>query len=63
VITDLRMPYIDGLDIIDFIRKRHKESLIIVLRLGAYDHIKRFGPDLFKMTPAAWMKSFNHVLN
>lgn len=64
VITDLRMPDIDGFGIIDFIRKRHKESLIIVLtgyasidsviialRLGAYDYIiKPFGPDLLKLT-------------
>jgi PleD family two-component response regulator len=64
VITDLRMPDIDGFGIIDFIRKRHKETLIIVLtgyasidsviialRLGAYDYIiKPFGPDLLKLT-------------
>jgi len=64
VITDLRMPDIDGFGIIDFIRKRHKDSLIIVLtgyasidsviialRLGAYDYIiKPFGPDLLKLT-------------
>lgn len=64
IITDLRMPDIDGFGIIDLIHKRQKESLIIVitgyasidsviiaLRLGAYDYIiKPFGPDLLKLT-------------
>lgn len=64
VITDLRMPDIDGLAVIDFIRKRRMESLIIVitgfasldsvieaLRSGAYDYIlKPFSPDLLKLT-------------
>jgi DNA-binding NtrC family response regulator len=64
VITDLRMPDIDGFGIIDYLHKRRKESLIIVitgyasldsviiaLRLGAYDYIiKPFGPDLLKHT-------------
>lgn len=64
IITDLRMPDIDGFGIIDFIHKRQKDSLIIVitgyasidsviiaLRLGAYDYIiKPFGPDLLKLT-------------
>ena len=57
VITDLRMPDIDGMAIIDFIRKRQMDSLIVVitgyasidsvidaLRAGAYDYIiKPFG--------------------
>lgn len=64
VITDLRMPDIDGMAIIDFIRKRHMNSLIVVitgyasidsvieaLRSGAYDYIiKPFGTDLLKFT-------------
>jgi DNA-binding NtrC family response regulator len=64
VITDLRMPDIDGMAVIDFIRKRHMNSLIVVitgfasidsvieaLRLGAYDYIiKPFGTDLLKFT-------------
>ena len=64
VITDLRMPDIDGLAVIDFIRKRRMESIIIVitgfasldsvieaLRSGAYDYIlKPFSPDLLKLT-------------
>jgi DNA-binding NtrC family response regulator len=62
VITDLRMPDIDGMAIIDFIRKRQMNSLIVVitgyasidsvieaLRSGAYDYIiKPFGTDLLK---------------
>ena len=64
VITDLRMPDIDGMAIIDFIRKRQMSSLIVVitgfasidsvidaLRAGAYDYIiKPFGTDLLKFT-------------
>jgi FixJ family two-component response regulator len=64
VITDLRMPDIDGMAIIDFIRKRQMETLIFVitgfasvdsvieaLRLGAYDYIlKPFGADLLRFT-------------
>ncbi|HPX49758.1 MAG: response regulator [Bacteriovoracaceae bacterium] len=64
VITDLRMPDVDGLAVIDFVRKRRMESLIVVitgfasvnsvieaLRLGAYDYIlKPFGADLLKFT-------------
>jgi DNA-binding NtrC family response regulator len=64
VITDLRMPDIDGMAIIDFIRKRHMNSLIVVitgfasidsvidaLRSGAYDYIiKPFSTDLLKFT-------------
>lgn len=64
VITDLRMPDIDGMAIIDFIRKRQKDSLIVVitgyasvdsvidaLRMGAYDYIlKPFGADLLRFT-------------
>lgn len=64
VITDLRMPDIDGMAIIDFIRKRHLRSLIVVitgyasidsvidaLRAGAYDYIiKPFSTDLLKFT-------------
>jgi len=64
VITDLRMPDIDGMAIIDFIRKRQMDSLIVVitgyasidsvidaLRSGAYDYIiKPFGTDLLRFT-------------
>jgi FixJ family two-component response regulator len=64
VITDLRMPDIDGMAVIDFIRKRRMNSLIVVitgfasidsvidaLRAGAYDYIiKPFGADLLKFT-------------
>jgi len=64
VITDLRMPDIDGMAIIDFIRKRQMDSLIVVitgyasidsvidaLRAGAYDYIiKPFGTDLLRFT-------------
>ncbi len=64
VITDLRMPDVDGMAIIDFIRKRQMKSLIVVitgfvsvdsvieaLRLGAYDYIlKPFSADLIKFT-------------
>ncbi|HNY65716.1 MAG TPA: response regulator [Deltaproteobacteria bacterium] len=64
VITDLRMPDIDGLAIIDFIRKRQMDTLVVVvtgyaivdsvieaLRLGAYDYImKPFGADLLRFT-------------
>lgn len=64
VITDLRMPDIDGMAIIDFIRKKGMDSLIVVitgyasidsvidaLRLGAYDYIiKPFGTDLLRFT-------------
>ena len=64
VITDLRMPDVDGLAIIDFIRKRQMDSLIVVitgyasldsvidaLRAGAYDYIiKPFGTDLLRFT-------------
>ncbi len=64
VITDLRMPDIDGMAIIDFIRKRQMETLIFVitgyasvdsvieaLRHGAYDYIlKPFGADLLRFT-------------
>lgn len=64
VITDLRMPDIDGMAIIDFIRKRQMNTLIVVitgyasidsvidaLRSGAYDYIiKPFGTDLLRFT-------------
>ncbi len=64
IITDLRMPDIDGMAVIDFVRKRQMESLIVVitgfasvdsvieaLRLGAYDYIlKPFGADLLRFT-------------
>lgn len=64
VITDLRMPDIDGMAIIDFIRKRQMRTLIVVvtgyasidsvidaLRAGAYDYIiKPFGTDLLRFT-------------
>lgn len=64
VVTDLRMPDVDGMAIIDFIRKRQMKSLIVVitgfvtvdsvieaLRLGAYDYIlKPFSADLIKFT-------------
>jgi len=64
VITDLRMPDIDGMAIIDFIRKRQMNTLIVVitgyasidsvidaLRAGAYDYIiKPFSMDLLRFT-------------
>lgn len=64
IITDLRMPDVDGMAVIDFVRKRQMESLIVVitgfasvdsvieaLRLGAYDYIlKPFGADLLRFT-------------
>jgi FixJ family two-component response regulator len=64
VITDLRMPDIDGIAIIDFIRKKQMDTLVVVitgyasvdsvieaLRLGAYDYImKPFGADLLRFT-------------
>ncbi|HQJ09936.1 MAG TPA: response regulator, partial [Deltaproteobacteria bacterium] len=64
VLTDLRMPDIDGMAIIDFIRKRQMKSLIVVitgfasvdsvieaLRSGAYDYIlKPFSTDLIRFT-------------
>jgi len=64
VITDLRMPDIDGMAVIDFIRKRRLTSLIVVitgyatidsvidaLRAGAYDYIiKPFRADLLRFT-------------
>ena len=64
VITDLRMPDIDGMAVIDFIRKRRLNSLIVVitgyatidsvidaLRAGAYDYIiKPFSADLLRFT-------------
>lgn len=64
VITDLRMPDIDGFGIIDYIHKRKLQSLVVVitgyvtidnaieaLRLGAYDYvIKPFSPDLLTLT-------------
>jgi DNA-binding NtrC family response regulator len=72
VITDLRMPDIDGMAIIDFIRKRHMNTLIVVitgyatidsvivaLRTGAYDYImKPFSADLLKFTIK---KAFDYV--
>ncbi len=64
IVTDLRMPDIDGMAIIDFVRKRQLDSLIIVitgfasvdsvieaLRMGAYDYIlKPFSADLLRFT-------------
>lgn len=64
VITDLRMPDIDGFAIIDFLHKQHLDTLVVVitgsartddvieaLRVGAYDYIiKPFGPDLLRLT-------------
>jgi len=64
VVTDLRMPDVDGMAIIDFIRKRQMKSLIVVitgfasvdsvieaLRSGAYDYIlKPFSTDLIRFT-------------
>lgn len=72
VITDLRMPDVDGMAIIDFIRKRQMESLIVVitgfasvdsvidaLRSGAYDYIpKPFSADLIKFTVK---KAFDYI--
>lgn len=73
VITDLRMPDVDGLAIIDFIRKRQMETLVVVitgyasvdtvieaLRLGAYDYIlKPFSADLLKFTVK---RAFDYLL-
>ncbi len=64
VVTDLRMPDIDGMAIIDYVRKRRMNTLIVVitgyatidsvivaLRAGAYDYIiKPFSADLLKFT-------------
>ncbi|HDP25830.1 MAG TPA: response regulator [Deltaproteobacteria bacterium] len=64
VITDLRMPDVDGMAVIDFIRKKALNSLVVVVtgfasidnvieaqRLGAYDYIiKPFGSDLLRFT-------------
>ncbi|MGC9324885.1 MAG: response regulator [Desulfomonilia bacterium] len=64
VITDLRMPDVDGMAIINFIRKRNMNSLIIVVtgyasidsvidahRQGAYDYmLKPFSTDMLKFT-------------
>jgi len=64
VITDLRMPDIDGMAVIDFIRKRGMNSLIVVitgyatidtvidaLRAGAYDYIiKPFSGEMLRFT-------------
>ncbi|MDT8272195.1 MAG: response regulator [Desulfomonilia bacterium] len=64
VITDLRMPDVDGMAVIDFIRKKAMNSLVVVVtgfasidnvieaqRLGAYDYIiKPFGSDLLRFT-------------
>lgn len=64
VITDLRMPDIDGMAVIDFIRKRGMNSLIVVitgyatidnvidaLRAGAYDYIiKPFSSEMLRFT-------------
>jgi len=64
IITDLKMPDIDGLGVIDFIKKRGMESLVIVitgyvsidsvigaLRAGAYDYIiKPFSAELLRLT-------------
>lgn len=72
VITDLRMPDIDGIAIIDYIRKRRLETLVMVvtgyasvdsvieaLRLGAYDYImKPIGADLIRF---AVKRAFDYV--
>ena len=72
VITDLRMPDIDGLAVIDFIRKRRMNTLIVVitgyatidsviiaLRSGAYDYImKPFSADLLRFTIR---KAFDYI--
>jgi DNA-binding NtrC family response regulator len=72
VITDLRMPDIDGLAIIDYIRKRRMNTLIVVitgyatidsviiaLRSGAYDYImKPFSADLLRFTVR---KAFDYI--
>ncbi|MCD6569286.1 MAG: response regulator [Deltaproteobacteria bacterium] len=64
VVTDLRMPDIDGFGIIDFINKRQMDTLVVVitgyasidnvieaLRRGAYDYIiKPFSGDLLRLT-------------
>lgn len=72
VITDLRMPDIDGMAVIDFIRKRGMRSLIVVitgyvtidnvidaLRAGAYDYIiKPFSSELLLFTIR---KAFDYI--
>ncbi len=72
VITDLRMPDIDGMAVIDFIRKRCMRSLIVVitgyvtidnvidaLRAGAYDYIiKPFSSELLLFTIR---KAFDYI--
>ncbi len=64
VVTDLMMPDIDGFGVIDYINKRHKDTVVIVisghasienvikaLRQGAYDYIiKPFGTELLRHT-------------
>ncbi len=64
VITDLKMPDIDGFGIIDFIGKRYRDTVVIVisgyasidnvieaLRRGAYDYImKPFGTEILRHT-------------
>ncbi len=64
IVTDLKMPDIDGLGVIDFVKKRGMESLVIVitgyvsidsvigaLRSGAYDYIiKPFSAELLRLT-------------
>jgi len=64
VITDLRMPDIDGFGVIDFINKRQIDALVVVitgyasidsvieaLRRGAYDYImKPFSGELLTLT-------------
>ncbi len=72
VITDLRMPDIDGMAVIDFIHKRRLNSLIVVitgyatidsvidaLRAGAYDYIiKPFSAELLRFTVR---RAFNYI--
>jgi DNA-binding NtrC family response regulator len=72
VITNLEMSDIDGFGIIDFLKKRRRDSLVIVmtdhasidsvivaLRLGAYDYIiKPFVPEFFLNTV---LKAFDFI--
>ena len=59
VVTDLKMPYVDGLDILSFTKEMNPETLVIMItahgtvesaieaiRKGAYDYIQKpFDPD------------------
>jgi DNA-binding NtrC family response regulator len=73
IITNIEMPDIDGYSIIEFLKKKKKDSLVIVmtdhasidsvivaLRLGAYDYIiKPFSAEFFRHTV---MKAFEFIM-